>query len=47
MEQFKDNSVCSGPIKSEIFWNNSRKVHKVFAGAELLSENKTLTKTLI
>ena len=35
MEHFKDNSGCSGPKKSEIFWNNSRKVQYVFAGAEL------------
>ena len=33
MEHFKDNSGCSGPKKSEIFWNNSRKVQYVFAGA--------------
>ena len=32
MEHFKDNSGCSGPKKSEIFWNNSRKVQYVFAG---------------
>ena len=32
MEHFKDNSECSGPKKSEIFWNNSRKVQYVFAG---------------
>ena len=35
MEHFKDNSGCSGPKKSEIFWNNSRKVQYVFAGAAL------------
>ena len=34
MEHFKDNSGCSGPKKSEIFWNNSRKVQYVFAGAD-------------
>ena len=33
MEHFKDNSGCSGKKKSEIFWNNSRKVQYVFAGA--------------
>ena len=33
MEHFKDNSGCSGPKKSEIFWNNSRKVQYVFARA--------------
>ena len=32
MEHFKDNSGCSGKKKSEIFWNNSRKVQYVFAG---------------
>ena len=32
MEHFKDNSGCSGPKKSEIFWNNYRKVQYVFAG---------------
>ena len=32
MEHFKDNSGCSGPKKSEIFWNNSRKVQYDFAG---------------
>ena len=32
MEHFKDNSGCSGPKKSEIFWNNSRKFQYVFAG---------------
>ena len=35
MEHFKDNSGCSGPKKSEIFWNNSRKVQYVFAGVRL------------
>ena len=34
MEHFKDNSGCSGPKKSEIFWNNSRKVQYVFAGED-------------
>ena len=40
MEHFKDNSGCSGPKKSEIFWNNSRKVQYVFAGviSDLLSK---------
>ena len=33
MEHFKDNSGCSGPKKSEIFWNNSRKVQYLFTGA--------------
>ena len=37
MEHFKDNSGCSGPKKSEIFWNNSRKVQYVFAGVRLPS----------
>ena len=32
MEHFKDNSGCSGPKKSEIFWNNSRKVQYYLAG---------------
>ena len=32
MEHFKDNSGCSGKKKSEIFWNNSKKVQNVFAG---------------
>ena len=32
MGHFKDNLWCSGPKKSEIFWNNSRKVQYVFAG---------------
>ena len=32
MEHFKDNSGCSGKKKSEIFWNNCRKVQYVFAG---------------
>ena len=35
MEHFKDNSGCSGPKKSEIFWNNSRKVQYVFAGVQV------------
>ena len=39
MEHFKDNSGCSGPKKSEIFWNNSRKVQYVFAGEYAMSEN--------
>ena len=38
MEHFKDNSGCSGPKKSEIFWNNSRKVQYVFAGESILWE---------
>ena len=33
MEHFKDNSECSGKKKTEIFWNNSRKVQYDFAGA--------------
>ena len=37
MEQLKDNSGCSGPKKSEIFWNYSRKVQYVFAGAVKLA----------
>ena len=40
MEHFKDNSGCSGPKKSEIFWNNSRKVQYVFAGVVANFEKK-------
>lgn len=40
MEHFKDNSGCSGPKKSEIFWNNSRKVQYVFAGVEIFASFK-------
>ena len=36
MEHFKDNSGCSGKKKSEIFWNNSRKVQYVFAGVQIV-----------
>ena len=49
MEHFKDNSGCSGPKKSEIFWNNSRKVQYVFAGDNdtNITKNTVIIKAMI